>query len=69
MKGKYFGYGCKFFSGQWETCDVEADTERTYHYKEFEPVLNFCNHPENKLDEEGNCHEKFCPLKLKKEAV
>jgi hypothetical protein len=63
INNKYFGYGCKFFIGQWELCDVKSDIEHTEYYKEFEPDLVFCNHPDNKEQTEGNCREDFCPLK------
>ena len=66
MKGKYFGYRCKYFIGQWDWRDVAADTEQTYHYMESEPEISFCDHPENKDQSEGNCCEKLCPLNLKK---
>lgn len=46
--------GCKHFSGKWED-------ENTYG-KQGQPVLVFCNHPENDSDVEGNCNEKRCPL-------
>ena len=59
----YFGHNCKYFIGQWETCDVQADTERTMIYRESEPVLNFCNHKGNPEDTEGNCSKSICPLK------
>ena len=63
MKGNYFGHHCKFFSGVWETCDVQADTEGEEHYKNYEPVLNCCSHPENPDgDTEGACQRILCPL-------
>lgn len=42
---------CKFFSGKWEDND-----------KTCEPILVFCNHPENGSDVEGNCNVNRCPL-------
>lgn len=42
---------CKFFIGKWED-----------NIKEGQPVLNFCNHPNNQSDSEGNCYYDRCPL-------
>jgi len=67
MKKKYFGQYCKYFIGKWE--DEYIAREAGIDITQWTPVLTYCNHPENKLNEEGNCHEKFCPLKLKKEVV
>lgn len=51
----YLGKNCKFFCGQWEDSDMP-------NYKEYEPVLVFCNHEQNKENVEGNCNIKDCPL-------
>lgn len=59
-KQTYFGKGCRFFVGQWESNDTEIPD-----YKDIvSPVLVFCNHKDNKSDVEGNCNFKNCPLKL-----
>lgn len=63
----WFGKGCKYLAAQWELCDVQADTEHTGAYKESEPELVFCNHPDNTEDAEGNCNKRLCPLSVEKQ--
>jgi hypothetical protein len=64
MSKNWFGKECKHFNGSWEWCDVEADDTGEQKYKEYEPVLKYCNHPDNIKDHEGNCYAKICPLGL-----
>jgi len=57
---KYFGQGCKHFSGRWD--DEFIYKREGIDYKQFIPELVYCNHPKNKEDVEGNCRKELCPL-------
>lgn len=54
----WFGKGCPYFCGSWEEDKITGGP----NFKEYEPVLVFCNHPQNNDDVEGNCNKKQCPL-------
>lgn len=54
----WFGKGCEYFCGQWEENEITGGPD----YKEYAPVLVFCNHPSNPEDTEGNCRRAICPL-------
>jgi len=58
---KWFGKDCKYLCAQWEDNEITGGPD----YKEAEPTLKFCNHPDNLEDTEGNCRENICPLGLK----
>ena len=58
----WFGKGCKYLSAQWEDNEVSGGPD----YKEYEPAIVFCNHPDNSQDVEGNCSITNCPLKKDK---
>lgn len=51
----YFGKHCKFLCGIWENLSCPD-------HKNWEPVLNYCNHPDSKDDKEGSCNKHNCPL-------
>lgn len=55
---KWFGKGCSYLCAAWEEDERTAGPD----YKEYEPVLMFCNHIENPEDTEGNCRPMICPL-------
>jgi len=52
----WFGKDCKYFCGQWEENEITGGSD----YKEYEPVLTFCNHESNPDKYEGNCNERLC---------
>ena len=54
----WFGKGCEYLSAQWEDNEISGGPD----YKEYKPVLVFCNHPENAVDVEGNCNITDCPM-------
>ena len=54
----WFGKGCEYLSAQWEGDEFTDGPD----YKEYEPVLVFCNHPGNPSDVEGNCNITDCPM-------
>lgn len=58
----YFGKKCKHFCGQWELQDREAAETYKEDIEEYEPILVFCNHPDQKETTEGNCRQNNCPL-------
>lgn len=65
---EWFGKNCKWQSCQWEWCEVYAyrDSGNPYGYKDSEPVLIYCSHPDVMDVHEGNCKPEKCPLsKLK----
>lgn len=45
-------YKCIHFIGQYEEDDI----------KKINPILEFCNHWNNKISTEGNCNKDLCPL-------
>jgi hypothetical protein len=54
---EWFGKYCYYQICQWEENEITNS-----NYKEEEPVLVYCNHPDNPDDHEGNCNFKLCPL-------
>ena len=58
----WFGKGCQYLSAQWEENEITGGRD----YKEYEPVLVFCNHPGNIDNCEGNCNPTSCPIKKQK---
>jgi hypothetical protein len=58
----WFGKQCAYQICQWEEDEITNP-----NYKEAEPVLIYCNHPENSNDHEGNCNQKLCPILNKEE--
>jgi len=60
---KWFGKNCIYLAAQWEDDGRVAGPD----WVECEPVLVFCNHPDNEEECEGNCREKMCPLKFTKD--
>lgn len=55
----WFGKDCEYLRAQWEEDELTGDP----NYKDSEPLLVFCTHPNNKSDYEGNCRVSLCPLR------
>ena len=53
----WFGKKCKHQCCQWEDSEEIAGP----NWKEYEPVLIYCNHADNHSETEGNCTELRCP--------
>ena len=58
---KWFGKDCEYLAAKWEENEITGGPD----YKESEPVLKFCKHPNNPEVTEGNCRPNICPLGLK----
>ena len=53
----WFGKRCKHQCCQWEDSEEIAGPD----WKEYNPVLIYCNHTDNPSETEGNCTELRCP--------
>lgn len=54
---KWYGETCIH-----QVCQFEMDSMGIED--KSEPVLIYCSHSENKMDCEGNCMPKLCPIRM-----
>jgi len=62
VDNRWFGRVCGLLKSRWESPQPEPNR---YGYVDEEPILKFCDHPNNPEDTEGNCRPDICPIGLK----